>query len=117
MGHASRRLPQKSKAKVSGKLTEERQKTRDVAYNEWKARSDRYNLTLNLRLIRTKRYKAIFELNSGAGEMYDLQEDPFKMVNIFGDIEYKKVEKELKALMKERPGSFLRRELPRVAVN
>ena len=99
------------------KLIEEKQKTRDVAYNEWKAGSDRYNLTLDLRLIRTKRYKAIFELESGTGEMYDLQEDPFELINIFEDHGYKKIRKELTEMMGERPGSILKRELPRVAVN
>lgn len=98
-------------------LMEGKQKTRDVAYNEWKAGSDRYNLTLNLRLIRTKRYKAIFELESGTGEMYDLQEDPFELINIFEDRGYKKIKKELTEMMVERPGGILTRELPRVGVN
>ena len=61
---------------------------RDVAYNEWRAGSDRYNLTLDLRLVRTKRYKAIFELESGDGEIYDLHDDPHEMINLYNDPNY-----------------------------
>jgi arylsulfatase A-like enzyme len=91
--------------------------SRDVAYNEWRAGSDRYNMTLDLRLVRTKRYKAIFELESGDGEVYDLYNDPHEMINLFNNPKNKKVKKELRDMMLERPGNILERVLPRVAVN
>ena len=98
-------------------LIEGKQETRDVAYNEWRAGSDRYNLTLDLRLIRTKTYKATFELESGEGEMYNLREDPSEMNNLYNDLGYKKIKRELREMMLERPGDILDTELPRVGVN
>ena len=99
------------------KLIESKQETRDVAYNEWRTGSDRYNLMLDLRLVRTKKYKATFELESGDGEMYDLQEDPSEMNNLYNDLGYKKIKRELREMMLERPGDILDTELPRVGVN
>lgn len=90
---------------------------RDVAYNEWRAGSDRYNLTLDLRLVRTKRYKAIFELESGDGEIYDLHDDPHEMINLYNDPNHQRIKNELRDMMLERPGSVLEYELPRIAVN
>ncbi|HIF58062.1 MAG TPA: DUF4976 domain-containing protein [Rhodospirillales bacterium] len=77
----------------------------------------RYNLTLDLRFVRTKRYKAIFEVESGTGEIYDLQEDPFEINNLFSDAGYKNIQNKLREMMLERPGDFLEIELPRVAIN
>ncbi len=98
-------------------LLEGKHETRDVSYNEWRTGSDRYKITLDLRLVRTKRYKAIFELGSGSGEIYDLHNDPFEMVNLFNDAGYKKIQSELRGMMLQRPGETLARDLPRVAVN
>ena len=72
---------------------------------------------LDLRLVRTKKYKATFELESGDGEMYDLHEDPFEMNNLYNDLGYKKIKRELREMMLERPGDVLDTELPRVGVN
>ncbi len=81
--------------------------SREFAINEWIAGSERYGFTLDLRMIRTKRYKAIFELNSGAGELYDLQEDPNEMVNRFDDPAFKQILSELEQMMRSRPGPML----------
>jgi len=109
--------PPEAQSQSLRNLLEGKQETRDVTYNEWLTGSDRYKMTLDLRLVRTKRYKAIFELESDDGEMYDLQEDPFEMVNLFNDSGYKKIKNELRDMMLERPGNTLETELPRVAVN
>jgi hypothetical protein len=54
--------------------------------------------------VRTKTHKCTFELASGAGELYDLANDPAEMNNRFDDPAYKKVRAELEALMRARPG-------------
>ncbi len=85
--------------------------TRDFALNEWRAGSRRYGITLDLRMVRTDRYKAIFELGSGAGELYDQQEDPHELVNRFDDPSYRTVLGELRQMMNSRPADMLD-ELP-----
>ena len=64
----------------------------------------RCGVGLQLRTVRTKTHKATFELGSGAGELYDLVEDPLETKNRFDDPAYAAVKKELYGLMLERPG-------------
>ena len=45
----------------------------------------RCGVDLWLRTVRTKRHKLTLETNSGAGELYDLANDPQEMDNRFGD--------------------------------
>lgn len=40
---------------------------------------------LKLRIVRTKTHKCTFELASGAGELYDLINDPGEMDNRYDD--------------------------------
>jgi hypothetical protein len=54
--------------------------------------------------VRTAKWKCTFELESGAGEMYDLVNDPEEMQNLFDDSGYATVRKEMEALMRARPG-------------
>ena len=63
-------------------------------------------------MIRTSRYKAIFELNSNCGELYDLEEDTQEMSNLYDDPGYSLVRKQLQDHLMERPGNKLS-ELPK----
>ena len=78
--------------------------TRDVARSEWYVHPSRCGVWLKLRTVRTKRYKCTFELESGAGELYDLVNDPGEMDNLFDDPGYAKTRKEMEDLMRSRPG-------------
>ena len=80
--------------------------TRDVAYSEWHVHPSRCGVALKLRTVRTKTHKCTFELESGAGELYDLVNDPEEMTNRFDDPAYARVRKELKAMMRARPGKI-----------
>jgi len=80
--------------------------TRDVAYSEWHVHPSRCGVELKLRTVRTKSWKCTFELSSGAGELYDLTNDPAEMQNLFDDPGYSKQRKELEQLMRERPGKL-----------
>ena len=51
--------------------------------------------------MRTRTHKCTFELASGAGELYDLVNDPGEMHNLFDDAGYRKVRNELEDLMRE----------------
>lgn len=77
---------------------------REVAYSEWHVHPSRCGIGLQLRTVRTKTHKCTFELGSGAGELYDLVEDPQEMHDRFADPAYKGVRDELEQMMRARPG-------------
>jgi arylsulfatase A-like enzyme len=81
--------------------------TRDVAYSEWHVHASRCGVALKLRTVRTKTHKCTFELESGAGELYDLVNDPDEMTNRFDDPAYANIRKELSDMMQARPGEVL----------
>ena len=76
---------------------------RDLAYSEWDLRASRCGVDLWLRTVRTKTHKLTLETNSGAGELYDLVNDPQEMDNRFGDSGVKAVQKELEDMIASRP--------------
>jgi arylsulfatase A-like enzyme len=69
--------------------------SRDYAYNEWDLRAGRVGVALDLRTVRTQRYRLTFEAGSAVGELYDLQEDLHEMVNRFDDASHAAVRREL----------------------
>ena len=92
---------------MRGLLQSQNNLTREFALNEWVAGVERYGINLDLRLVRTNRYKAIFELGSGAGELYDLENDPHELNNLFDDPGHSKILKEMEDYMRSRPGTKL----------
>jgi arylsulfatase A-like enzyme len=91
----------RSLAKLLGGTPE----TRDVAYSEWHVHPSRCGVGLQLRTVRTRTHKCTFDLGSGAGELYDLANDPAEMDNRFNDPGCAKVQKELTDMMRARPGA------------
>ncbi|MBT3917017.1 MAG: sulfatase-like hydrolase/transferase [Rhodospirillaceae bacterium] len=81
--------------------------SRDVAYSEWNQQPSRTGVELNLRTVRTQSAKLTIEEISGAGEMYDLSDDPDEMVNRFDDPGKKALQKELFDMIRARPGSTM----------
>lgn len=81
--------------------------TRDTAWSEWHVHPSRCGVALKLRTVRTKTHKCTFELASGAGELYDLRNDPGEMDNRFDDPGCRAVRKELEDMMRARPGKVL----------
>jgi hypothetical protein len=62
--------------------------------------------------VRTKRHKLTLELRSGAGELYDLYDDPHEMTNLFGKTQ---VQKQLADMIRSRPADIVPR-LPQVGM-
>ena len=79
---------------------------REAAWSEWHVHPSRCGVGLQLRTVRTKTHKATFELASGAGELYDLVNDPHETVNRFDDPACAAVRRELHDLMRARPGAL-----------
>ena len=77
--------------------------SRDFAFSEWDLRASRCGVDLWLRTVRTKTHKLTVESNSGAGELYDLVNDPGEMDNRFGDPGATKVQRELMDMIASRP--------------
>ena len=81
--------------------------TRDFAYNEWRIHPSRTGVALDLRCARTRTAKLTLELSSGAGELYDLADDPGEMDNRFGDPARRALQQELTDMIRSRPGDVV----------
>ena len=90
--------------------------TRDFAASEWDLRASRCGVDLKLRTVRTRRHKLTLELVSGAGELYDLVEDPQEMDNRFDDPAYAAIRRELSDMIASRPDDAVREPLPQVGM-
>lgn len=77
--------------------------SRDFALNEWDLRAGRCGVALDLRTVRTGRYRMTVEKNSCAGELYDFQEDPFEQTNLFDNPAAANVRGELEQMLASRP--------------
>jgi len=94
------------------KLLGEKPETRDFAYSEWDLRASRSGVDLDLRTVRTKTHKLTVDLRSGAGELYDLRNDPYEMENRFDDVPLRK---QLMEMVESRPHDAVPR-LPQVGM-
>lgn len=77
--------------------------TRDYAYCEWDLLPTRVGVRLSLRTVRTKTHKLTMDMESGAGELYDLVNDPDEMDNLFDDPSIAEVQKQLVEYINARP--------------
>jgi arylsulfatase A-like enzyme len=90
--------------------------TRDFAYNEWDLLASRSGVDLTLRTVRTATHKLTVELDSDAGELYDLVNDPHEMDNLFDDPGTKTARTELTDMINARPDDARREALPQVGM-
>lgn len=76
---------------------------RDHALNEWRLGPSRCGVALDLRAVRTRGAKLTLELDSGAGELYDLVNDPHECENRFDDPAYRGLRQALTDRIMARP--------------
>ena len=81
--------------------------SRDVAYSEWNLHPSRTGVELQLRTVRAADAKLTVDLLSGAGEMYDLANDPDELENLFDDAARQGLRRELMDMIRVRPGTIL----------
>ena len=109
-------LPEGAHSSTLRPLIESNDRGRDFAYSEWQLRASRCGVDLALRTVRTGRHKLTLELNSGAGELYDLVDDPLEMDNRFDDPAMARARRELSDMIASRPDDAMKRPLPQVGM-
>jgi arylsulfatase A-like enzyme len=109
------RVPFEAKHSRSLKPLIHGEATRDFAYSEWDLRASRSGVDLDLRTVRTRTHKLTVDLRSGAGELYDLANDPHEMENRFNDPGANSAQKELTDMIRSRPDD-IRPRLPQVGM-
>lgn len=77
--------------------------SREFALNEWELLPTRTGVALSLRTVRTKTHKLTVDLRSGAGELYDMAEDPEERNNLFGKPDCREMQSALEELLQQRP--------------
>jgi arylsulfatase A-like enzyme len=92
------------------------EQSREVAYSEWYVGESRCGVPLELHTVRAKDWKCTIERVSGAGEMYDLRNDPDEMRNVYDDPAYAAMRRDAQALIEARPGGVLPTRLPSVGM-
>lgn len=89
---------------------------REFAYCEWDLRPSRTGVELRLRTVRTKTHKLTIDLLSGAGELYDLGNDPHEMTDRFDDPAYAGIRDDLVRMIHSRPQDVLEPALEQVGM-
>ncbi len=92
------------------------EQSREVAYSEWYVGESRCGVPLELHTVRAKDWKCTIERVSGAGEMYDLRNDPDEMHNVYDDPAYASMRRDAQDLIEARPGGVLPTRLPSVGM-
>ena len=93
----------------------EKDASRDFAFCEWDLRASRCGVDLWLKTVRTKTHKLTLETNSGAGELYDLVNDPQEMDNRFGDPGVAAAQRQLTDMIASRPNDKIE-PLPQIGM-
>jgi arylsulfatase A-like enzyme len=97
-------------------LIERTSEGRDFAFHEWDLSSSRCGVELQLRTVRTRTHKLTVEASSGAGELYDLVNDPYECDNRFDDPAFARVRRELEDMIAARPDDARTQRLPAVGM-
>lgn len=102
--YAGTRMPEDAQSVSMRGALEGQGGAHEAVYAEWDVSPSRCGVRLDLRSVHTGDSKLTVELQSGAGEMYDLTNDPDEMNNLWDDPAAADLQARLVALLKARPG-------------
>ncbi|SIN76192.1 sulfatase family protein [Vannielia litorea] len=77
--------------------------TRDFALSEYEVDSLRSAVDMDLMTVRSRRFRMSVDLRTDTGELYDMQEDPDEMHNLFDDASRSAVRREHMDMIRSRP--------------
>lgn len=77
--------------------------SRAFALNEWEVDKARSGVAMDLTTVRSNRYRMSVDLRTDTGELYDMQEDPDELVNLFDDSSRAAIRKEHMDMIHARP--------------
>lgn len=80
---------------------------RSYALNEWELLPGRAGVALSLRTVRTGKHRMTMDMNSGAGELYDLESDLWETRNIFDEPLARGLRNGLEGMILDRPDDML----------
>ena len=75
---------------------------RDHAYAEWCVEEERSGVALDLRTVRTQKYRMSLDMISGDGELYAFERDPHECCNLFNEADMQPVVRDLTDRIKSR---------------
>lgn len=81
--------------------------SRDFALNEWEVDKTRSGVEMDLRTVRSHRYRMSVDLMTDTGELYDLHDDPNEMDNLFDDPARAGVRADHMAMIHARPNDMI----------
>ena len=81
--------------------------SRDFALSEYEVDSIRSAVDLDMRTVRSNRYRMTVDMYTDTGELYDMQEDPDEMVNLFDDAGSLGIRKEHMDMIRARPDDMI----------
>jgi arylsulfatase A-like enzyme len=80
---------------------------RDFALAEYEVDSIRSAVDMDLMTVRSKRYRMSVDLRTNTGELYDMQDDPEEMINLFDDSGYRSIRSEHMDMIRSRPDDMI----------
>ena len=80
---------------------------RGHAFNEWELLPGRAGVAISLRTVRTRTHRLTMDMQSGAGELYDLANDAWEMHNLFDEPSARHVRNRLERIALDRPDDML----------
>lgn len=92
------------------------EESREYALSEWHVNEGRCGVPLELHTVRAKDWKCTIEMRTGAGELYDLKNDPTEMHNQFDDRAARGLRQSAEDAIRNRPGAVLSTRLPVVGM-
>jgi len=85
----------------------EQAESRDFALSEYEVDSTRSAVDMDLMTVRSRRFRMSVDLRTDTGELYDMQEDPDEMTNLFDDPARQFVRAEHMEMIRSRPDDII----------